>query len=59
MREENLQMSEHVTITKGICFALFAYDIGHSINLTEAERRIIAGTERGRPRHKTKSSSVL
>lgn len=52
-------MSEHVTITKGICFALFTYDIGHSINLTEAERRIIAWTERGRPRHKTKSSSVL
>ncbi len=48
-------MPEHVTITKGTCFALFAYDVGLSINLTEAERRIIAGTERGRLRHKTRA----
>jgi hypothetical protein len=44
-----------VTITKGTCFALFAYDVGLSINLTDAERRIIAGTERGRLRHKTRA----
>ncbi|NJN70565.1 MAG: hypothetical protein HC801_10005 [Nitrospira sp.] len=48
-------MPEHVTITKGTCFALFAYDVGHSINLTDAERRIAAGTERGRLRHKTRA----
>src|SRR6476469_2764897 len=48
-------MSEPVTITKGTCFALFAYDIGQSINLTDAERRILAGTERGRLRHKTRA----
>ena len=48
-------MQEPVTITKGICFALFAYDIGLSINLTDAERRVIAGTERGRLRHKARA----
>ncbi len=48
-------MPEHVTIAKGTCFALFAYDIGHSINLTDAERRIAAGAERGRLRHKTRA----
>jgi len=29
-------MSEHLTITKGTCFALFAYDVSLSINLTDA-----------------------
>jgi hypothetical protein len=48
-------MSEHVTITKGTCYALFAYNIGLSINLTDAERRISAGAERGRLRHKTRA----
>ncbi|MBX3325527.1 MAG: hypothetical protein U0223_03685 [Nitrospira sp.] len=48
-------MLEDVTITKGTCFALFAYDIGLSIDLTEAERRILAGTERSRLRHKTRA----
>ena len=48
-------MSEHVTITKGTCYALFAYNIGLSINLTDAERRILAGSERGRLRHKTRA----
>jgi hypothetical protein len=48
-------MSQELTITKGTCFALFAYDVGVSINLTDAERRIIAGSERGRLRHKTRA----
>ncbi len=52
---EEALVPNHTTITKGTCFALFAYDIGHSINLTDAERRIIAGTERGRLRHKTRA----
>ena len=43
------------TINKGTCYALFAYDIGLSINLEEAERRITAGTERGRLRHKARA----
>lgn len=48
-------MAEHVTITNGTCFALFVYDVGLSINLTEAERRIRAGSERGRLRHRTRA----
>jgi hypothetical protein len=48
-------VSQSVTITKGTCFALFAYDVGHSINLIDAERRIAAGAERGRLRHKTRA----
>jgi hypothetical protein len=48
-------VSQSVTITKGTCFALFAYDVGHSINLSDAERRIAAGAERGRLRHKTRA----
>jgi hypothetical protein len=48
-------MPNDVTITKGTCFVLFAYDVGISINLTDAERRVIAGAERGRLRHKTKA----
>ena len=48
-------MSHDLIITKGTCFALFAYDVGISINLTEAERRITAGAERGRIRHKTRA----
>lgn len=45
-----------LTINKGTCYAMFAYDIGSSINLEEADRRITAGTERGRLlRHKTRA----
>lgn len=52
---QGMTVLEHVTITKGTCFALFAYDIGLSINLTEAERRILAGTERSHLRHKARA----
>ena len=55
MTEKEAPVPEHITITKGTCFALFAYDVGHSINLTDAEWRIAAGTERGRLRHKTRA----
>jgi hypothetical protein len=48
-------MAEHVTITEGTCFALFAYDIGLSINLTEAEQQILKGAERSHLRHKTRA----
>src|SRR5689334_8033368 len=44
-----------LTISKGTCYAMFAYDIGLSINLEEADRRITANTERGRLRHKTRA----
>ena len=42
-------------INKGTCYAMFAYDVGSSINLEEADRRITAGTERGRLRHKARA----
>ncbi len=44
-----------LTIKTGTCYAVFAYDIGQSINLEEADHRITAGTERGRLRHKTRA----
>ncbi len=43
-----MTMAEYVAITKGTYFALFAYDIGLSISLTDAERWIVSGMERGR-----------
>ena len=48
-------MSKPITIIQGTCFAFFAYDVGLSIDLSGAERRIAAGTERGRLRHKTRA----
>ncbi len=42
-------------IHQGTCYALFAYDIGWAIDLADAERRITAGAERGRLRHKTRA----
>jgi len=47
--------ADSIAVTKGTCYAVFAYDIGLSINLEEAERRISAGTERGRLRHKARA----
>lgn len=43
-----------VIISKGTCYALFAYD-GLSTNPRGAERRITANTERGRRRHKVRA----
>lgn len=39
-------------INKGTCYALFAYDIGRSVDLDEAERRITISKERTRIEHK-------
>lgn len=44
-----------LVVQSGTCYALFAYDIGLSVNIEEAERRITAGTERGRIRHKARA----
>ena len=44
-----------LTINKGTCYAVFAYDIGWSINLKDVNRRIAADTERSRLRHKTRA----
>ncbi len=53
--EWTMRLPSEIVIAKGTCHALFAYDIGLSINLTEAERRITANTERGRLRHKARA----
>ena len=40
-------MSEgNMEVRKGVCFALFAYEVGLAIRLDEAERRITAMTQR-------------
>jgi hypothetical protein len=44
-----------INITKGTCYAMFAYDVGSSINLEEADRYITAETQRGRLRHKARA----
>ena len=44
-----------LTIDKDTCYAVFAYDIGWSINLQDVNRRITADTERSRLRHKTRA----
>lgn len=44
-----------LSVTKGTCYALFAYDIGLSINLDEAERHITAIKQRSRIRHKRRA----
>ena len=44
-----------ITINKGTCYAMFAYDIGSSINLEQAGRHISAETERSRLRHKARA----
>lgn len=48
-----------LTIDKGICYALFAYDVGLAIDLDEADRRIKASKERGRIKHKPKAPHFL
>ena len=44
-----------LSIDRGICYALFAFDIGLAINLDEAERHVTAIKERGRIRHKARA----
>ncbi|MCP9453254.1 MAG: hypothetical protein NNA23_11305 [Nitrospira sp.] len=44
-----------LTVTSGTGYALFAYDIGLSVNIEEAERRITPATARGRIRHKARA----
>lgn len=55
MQQASVPPPSQLMIKTGTCYALFAYDIGQSINLEEADRRITAGTERGRLRHKTRA----
>lgn len=52
MADEQVSM---INVNKGTCYAMFAYDIGASINLEQADRYITAETERGRLRHKARA----
>lgn len=40
------EVSPPMEVRKGVCFALFAYEVGLAIKLDEAERRITAMTQR-------------
>ncbi|HTL60569.1 MAG TPA: hypothetical protein VL261_02885 [Nitrospira sp.] len=51
----SFQNDSPITINKGTCYAVFAYDIGLSINLEQADRHISAATERSRLRHKARA----
>ncbi len=44
-----------LSIEQGTCYALFAYDIGLTIDLNDAEQRVTAIKERGRIRHKARA----
>lgn len=46
-------------VDKGTCYALFAYDIGRSVDLNDAERRITSRTERSRIKHKRRAPSYF
>lgn len=48
-----------LTIEKGWCYVLFAYDIGVSINLEAVDRRVPAMKERAQIRHKLRAPSHL
>lgn len=48
-----------LTIEKGMCYALFAYDVGAGVNLDEADRRITAVKERARIQHKLRAPQHL
>ena len=47
--------STAITVNKGMCYAVFAYDIGWAIDLEAVNRQISADRERGHFRHKTKA----
>jgi hypothetical protein len=49
------QSTAQIVIEKGICQAIYVYDIGHSIDLNAAETRSAQSTEREPIRHKRKA----
>lgn len=51
--------AQRLTIEKGTCFALLAYDIGAAINLDLADRRITALKERAQIRYKLRAPPHL
>lgn len=53
------QLLSDVLVKNARCHILFAYDIGLSINLEEAARRITANKERGAIRHRLRAPQYL
>ena len=48
-----------LTIARGTCFPLFAYDVARAIDLDAAEQRIRAGTERQTIKHKRRAPAYF
>jgi hypothetical protein len=52
MMESTMRQPELLIVKQGVCYASFAYDVGLSINLDDAERRVTEATERKHIKHK-------
>jgi len=48
-----------LTVAKGTCYPLFAYDIAQAIDLDSAEQRILAGTERQTVKQKRRAPAFF
>ncbi len=48
-----------LTIVRGTCYPLFAYDVAQAIDLDGAERRILAGTERQTVKQKRRAPAFF
>ncbi len=55
----HLPAAPAVRVQEGLCLALFAYEVGLSIDLDGAERRITTLKERARIRHKRRAPSYF
>jgi hypothetical protein len=51
--------SNPLSLPKGVCYVLFAYDAARSINLDAAERRIHEATQRQTIQHKRRAPAYL
>jgi hypothetical protein len=59
MEAASTQTTPRLRIDKGTCHALFAYDVAHSIDLDECERRITAMKQRARLRPTRRAPKYL
>ena len=55
----NLPRSPILNIDRGMCYVLFAYNVGRGLDLDAAERRITAIKERSRIKHKRRAPSYF
>jgi hypothetical protein len=46
-------------IQSGTCYAIFAYDVAHSVNLDAADRRILESTQRETIKHRRRAPSYF